>query len=68
MCSSDLERLRFGQREASLALGLTETQSLMQIEVPQAVYAMQPAAVTELVIVLKDTALSSIIMYTDLMQ
>ena len=40
----------------------------MQIEVPQAVYAMLPAAVTQLVVVLKDTALGSIIMYTDLLQ
>ena len=37
-------------------MGLTETQSLMQIEVPQAVFAMLPAAVTQLVVVLKDTA------------
>ena len=40
----------------------------MEIEVPQAVYAMLPAAVTQLVVVLKDTALGSIIMYTDLLQ
>mgnify|MGYP002232755155 CR=1 FL=1 len=57
-----------GQREASLALGLTRTQSLMEIEVPQAIYAMLPVAVTQLVVVLKDTALGSIIMYTDLLQ
>ena len=40
----------------------------MSIEVPQAIYAMLPAAVTQLVVVLKDTALGSIIMYTDLLQ
>ncbi|OZG66320.1 ABC transporter permease [Bifidobacterium hapali] len=65
---SGVGNLPNGQREASLALGLTETQSLMQVEVPQAVYAMLPAAVTQLVVVLKDTALGSIIMYTDLLQ
>ncbi|RBP99542.1 amino acid ABC transporter permease [Bifidobacterium xylocopae] len=65
---SGVGNLPGGQREASLALGLTQTQSLMQIEVPQAVYAMLPAAVTQLVVVLKDTALGSIIMYTDLLQ
>ena len=65
---SGVGNLPSGQREASLALGLTETQSLMQIEVPQAVFAMLPAAVTQLVVVLKDTALGSIIMYTDLLQ
>ena len=53
---------------AVLALGLTRTQSLMEVEVPQAIYAMLPAAVTQLVVVLKDTALGSIIMYTDLLQ
>lgn len=57
-----------GQREAAMALGLSEFQSLTQIEVPQAIYAMLPAAVTQLVVVLKDTALGSIIMYTDLLQ
>lgn len=65
---SGVGNLPGGQREASLALGLSQTQSLMQIEVPQAVYAMLPAAVTQLVVVLKDTALGSIIMYTDLLQ
>lgn len=65
---SGVGNLPSGQREASLALGLTQTQSLMQIEVPQAIYAMLPAAVTQLVVVLKDTALGSIIMYTDLLQ
>jgi glutamate transport system permease protein len=65
---SGVGNLPGGQREASLALGLTRTQSLMKIEVPQAVYAMMPAAVTQLVVVLKDTALGSIIMYTDLLQ
>lgn len=65
---SGVGNLPSGQREASLALGLTEIQSLMQIEVPQAVFAMLPAAVTQLVVVLKDTALGSIIMYTDLLQ
>ena len=45
---SGVGNLPGGQREASLALGLTRTQSLLQIEVPQAIYAMLPAAVTQL--------------------
>lgn len=65
---SGVGNLPNGQHEAGLALGLTRTQSLMSIEVPQAIYAMLPAAVTQLVVVLKDTALGSIIMYTDLLQ
>ena len=65
---SGVGNLPHGQREAALALGLSPMQSLMTIEVPQAVYAMLPAAITQLVVVLKDTALGSIIMYTDLLQ
>ena len=65
---SGVGNLPGGQREASLALGLTRTQSLMSIEVPQAIYAMLPATVTQLVVALKDTALGSIILYTDLLQ
>ena len=65
---SGVGNLPGGQHEAAVALGMTRTQSLMSIEVPQAIYAMLPAAVTQLVVVLKDTALGSIIMYTDLLQ
>lgn len=65
---SGVGNLPNGQHEAAVALGLTRTQSLMSVEVPQAIYAMLPAAVTQLVVVLKDTALGSIIMYTDLLQ
>ncbi|WP_418969843.1 amino acid ABC transporter permease [Alloscardovia omnicolens] len=65
---SGVGNLPGGQREASLALGLTRTQSLMSIEVPQAIFAMLPATVTQLVVALKDTALGSIILYTDLLQ
>lgn len=65
---SGVGNLPNGQHEAGLALGLTRTQTLMSVEVPQAIYAMLPAAVTQLVVVLKDTALGSIIMYTDLLQ
>lgn len=65
---SGVGNLPNGQHEASMALGLTRTQSLIYIEVPQAITAMLPAAVTQLVVVLKDTALGSIIMYTDLLQ
>lgn len=65
---SGVGNLPSGQREASLALGLTRTQSLIEVEVPQAVFAMLPATVTQLVVALKDTALGSIILYTDLLQ
>ena len=65
---SGVGNLPHGQREAAVALGLSPMQSLMTVEVPQALYAMLPATITQLVVVLKDTALGSIIMYTDLLQ
>jgi len=57
-----------GQREAALAVGLTGGQSLRSVEVPQALIAMLPALVSQLVVVLKDTALGYIITYTELLQ
>lgn len=57
-----------GQREAALAVGLTRGQSLRSVEVPQALIAMLPALVSQLVVVLKDTALGYIITYTELLQ
>ncbi|MFD6165862.1 ABC transporter permease subunit, partial [Oerskovia sp. NPDC060287] len=57
-----------GQHEAALAVGLTRGQSLRSVEVPQALIAMLPALVSQLVVVLKDTALGYIITYTELLQ
>ncbi|MFI2752692.1 amino acid ABC transporter permease [Cellulomonas sp. P22] len=57
-----------GQREAALAVGLTRGQSLRSVEVPQALIAMLPALVSQLVVILKDTALGYIITYRELLQ
>ncbi|WP_066582099.1 amino acid ABC transporter permease [Cellulomonas timonensis] len=57
-----------GQREAALAVGLTRSQSLRSVEVPQALIAMLPALVSQLVVILKDTALGYIITYRELLQ
>ena len=65
---SGVGNLPSGQREAAFALGLSPHQSLTSIEVPQALIAMLPALISQLVVVLKDTALGSIIAYTDLLQ
>jgi glutamate transport system permease protein len=46
-----------GQTEAGLAIGLTRGQTLRTILLPQAITAMLPALVGQLVVVLKDTAL-----------
>lgn len=57
-----------GQSEAGLSIGLTSGQTLRAIQLPQAVTAMLPALVSQLVVILKDTALGTIITYPELLQ
>jgi glutamate transport system permease protein len=54
-----------GQREAGLAIGLTDSQTMWTVLLPQAITAMLPSLVSQLVVVLKDTALGYIISYSD---
>ena len=56
-----------GQGEAGLSIGLTPGQTLRAIQLPQALTAMLPALVGQLVVVLKDSALGSIITYGELL-
>lgn len=56
-----------GQTEAGLSVGLTPPQTLRAILLPQAVTAMLPSLVSQLVVVLKDTALGTIITYPELL-
>lgn len=49
-----------GQVEAGLAVGLTPGQVMRLVQLPQAVRAMLPALISQLVVILKDTALGSI--------
>jgi glutamate transport system permease protein len=65
---SGVHGLPRGQREAALTVGLTRGQSLRSVEVPQALVAMLPALVSQLVVVLKDSALGAIISYSELLQ
>lgn len=65
---SGVVNLPKGQEEAANALGLSTTGSLIHILLPQAIKMMIPAIVTQMVVVLKDTALGAMIMYTDLLQ
>lgn len=65
---SGVHGLPSGQREAALSVGLTRGQSLRSVEVPQALVAMLPALVSQLVVVLKDSALGAIISYSELLQ
>ncbi|MFT3876245.1 MAG: amino acid ABC transporter permease [Propioniciclava sp.] len=65
---SGVHALPKGQTEAGLAIGLTRGQTLRMVLLPQAIRAMLPALVSQLVVVLKDTALGYIITYPELLQ
>jgi glutamate transport system permease protein len=56
-----------GQREAGLSIGLSPSQTRRLVLVPQALTAMMPTLVSQLVVVLKDTALGYIILYPELL-
>jgi glutamate transport system permease protein len=56
-----------GQAESAQALGLRKTQVTVHVLLPQAVRAMLPAIVSQLVVLLKDTALGFIINYSELL-
>jgi His/Glu/Gln/Arg/opine family amino acid ABC transporter permease subunit len=55
-----------GQVEAARALGLSGTQGMAYIILPQALRNMVPALVTQMIVLFKDTSLASIIGYVDL--
>lgn len=57
-----------GQREAGLAIGMTPGQTLSTILLPQAVTAMLPSLISQLVVILKDTALGAIVTYSELLR
>lgn len=50
-----------GQTEAALAIGLNKTQLMTLVLLPQAVTSMLPAVVSQLVVIVKDTALGGIL-------
>ncbi|MFF5226739.1 amino acid ABC transporter permease [Dactylosporangium sp. NPDC000521] len=56
-----------GQSEAAYALGMRKFQVMTSILLPQAVRAMLPAIVSQLVVLLKDTALGFIIQLPELL-
>ncbi|MGX1133614.1 glutamate transport system permease protein [Streptomyces glaucescens] len=57
-----------GQTEAAQAIGLRKGQTMTNILLPQAVTAMLPAIVTQLVVIVKDTALGGVMLgFTELL-
>jgi glutamate transport system permease protein len=57
-----------GQSEAAYAIGLSRTQTLLIILLPQAVRRMLPSLVSQLVVLLKDSSLGFIIGYAELLR
>jgi glutamate transport system permease protein len=57
-----------GQSEAGYAIGMRKSQVMREILMPQAARAMLPVIVSQLVVLVKDTALGYIIAYTELLQ
>ncbi|KDQ69885.1 MULTISPECIES: amino acid ABC transporter permease [Streptomyces] len=56
-----------GQSEAAYALGMSKTQVMLGVLMPQAVRAMLPTIISQLVVTLKDTSLGYIILYPELL-
>ncbi|WNV83606.1 amino acid ABC transporter permease [Umezawaea sp. Da 62-37] len=56
-----------GQTEAAYALGMRKTQVMVLVLLPQALRVMLPTIVSQLVVLLKDTALGFIINYKELL-
>ncbi|MGW7050336.1 amino acid ABC transporter permease [Streptomyces sp. NPDC054887] len=57
-----------GQSEAAMAIGLRKGQTMRSVLLPQSVTAMLPAIVSQLVVIVKDTALGgAVLTYAELM-
>ncbi|MEU1302881.1 amino acid ABC transporter permease [Streptomyces shenzhenensis] len=62
---SGVNAVERGQKEAAFALGMRKTQVMSYVLVPQAVRAMLPAIISQLVVALKDTSLGYLITYEE---
>jgi len=65
---SGVHNLPSGQHEAAAAIGLRRGQALVHVLLPQALLAMLPALVAQLVVALKDSALGQAIAYSELLR
>ncbi|GHI02888.1 amino acid ABC transporter permease [Streptomyces cellostaticus] len=62
---SGVNAVERGQKEAAFALGMRKSQVMAHVLVPQAVRAMLPAIISQLVVALKDTSLGYLITYEE---
>ena len=65
---SGIGSLPKGQSEAAYSLGLTWGQTMTKILLPQAVAAMMPAIISQMVIALKDSALGYMIGFVEVVR
>jgi glutamate transport system permease protein len=65
---SGVGSLPSGQREAGLSIGLTPFQTLRTVLLPQAITLMLPSIVSQMVVILKDSALGFLILYEELVR
>ena len=65
---SGVHALPRGQQEAAEALGLTRGQTLRSVLLPQAITSMLPVLVSQLVVVLKDTAIGYQITFVEMVR
>ncbi|MFE3027055.1 amino acid ABC transporter permease [Nocardia tengchongensis] len=65
---SGIRALPKGQSEAAVALGMRKTQVMVSILLPQAVTAMLPALISQMVVALKDSALAYQITYLEIVR
>ena len=63
-----VQALPRGQSEAAYALGMRKTQVMVLILLPQALRSMMPTIISQLVVLLKDTALGFLITYEELLR
>jgi glutamate transport system permease protein len=57
-----------GQKEAGLSIGLSPLQTMLRIQLPQAIRIMLPALISQIVVLLKDSSLGFIIGYSELLK
>lgn len=62
-----VESLPRGQKEAGYAIGLRKSGVMRLVLLPQAIRAMMPVIIAQLVVTLKDTALGYVITYEELL-
>lgn len=61
-----IEAIPKGQYEASAALGMTKTQTFFRVILPQVVKRIVPASANEVITLVKDTSLASVIAYAEI--